>query len=83
LVVFDEDVSGAASAFILDKILVEQGAYQYLDSAPLTVHAADVRPAYGSDADYFIKPSAEDLIEKITNIMHEQKPHFYKPLKEM
>jgi len=83
LVVFDEDVSGAASAFILDKILVEQGAYQYLDSAPLTVHAADVRPAYGSDADYFIKPSAEDLIEKLTNIMHEQKPHFYKPLKEM
>ncbi len=83
LVVFDEDVSGAASAFILDKILVEQGAYQYLDSAPLTVHAADVRPAYGSDADYFIKPSAEDLIEKISNLMHEQNPHFYKPLKEM
>ncbi len=74
LVVLDEDVSGAASAFILDKILVEQKAYFYLDSEPLTIHAEDVRPAYGSDADYFIKPSVEDVFEKIYDLMHEVNP---------
>ena len=74
LVVLDEDVSGAASAFILDKILVEQKAYFYLDSEPLTIHAEDVRPAYGSDADYFIKPSVEDVFEKIYELMHEVNP---------
>jgi pyruvate/2-oxoglutarate/acetoin dehydrogenase E1 component len=74
LVVLDEDVSGAASAFILDKILVEQKAYFHLDSEPLTIHAEDVRPAYGSDADYFIKPSAEDVFEKIYDLMHEVNP---------
>lgn len=75
LVVLDEDVSGAASAFILDKILVEQKAYFHLDSEPLTIHAEDVRPAYGSDADYFIKPSAEDVFEKIYDLMHEVNPN--------
>jgi pyruvate/2-oxoglutarate/acetoin dehydrogenase E1 component/TPP-dependent pyruvate/acetoin dehydrogenase alpha subunit len=74
LVVLDEDVSGAASAFILDKILVEQKAYFYLDSEPLTIHAEDVRPAYGSDADYFIKPSVEDVFERIYELMHEVNP---------
>lgn len=74
LVVLDEDVSGAASAFILDKILVEQKAYFHLDSEPLTIHAEDVRPAYGSDADYFIKPSVEDVFEKIYELMHEVNP---------
>jgi pyruvate/2-oxoglutarate/acetoin dehydrogenase E1 component/TPP-dependent pyruvate/acetoin dehydrogenase alpha subunit len=74
LVVLDEDVSGAASAFILDKILVEQKAYFHLDSEPLTIHAEDVRPAYGSDADYFIKPSVEDVFEKIYDLMHEVNP---------
>ena len=74
LVVLDEDVSGAASAFILDKIMVEQKAYFYLDSEPITIHAEDVRPAYGSDADYFIKPSAEDVFERIYAIMHEADP---------
>jgi pyruvate/2-oxoglutarate/acetoin dehydrogenase E1 component len=74
LVVLDEDVSGAASAFILDKIMVEQKAYFYLDSEPITIHAEDVRPAYGSDADYFIKPSAEDVFERIYALMHEADP---------
>jgi pyruvate/2-oxoglutarate/acetoin dehydrogenase E1 component/TPP-dependent pyruvate/acetoin dehydrogenase alpha subunit len=74
LVVLDEDVSGAASAYILDKILIEQKAYYHLDSEPLTIHAEDVRPAYGSDADYFIKPSAEDVFEKIYALMSEVNP---------
>jgi pyruvate/2-oxoglutarate/acetoin dehydrogenase E1 component/TPP-dependent pyruvate/acetoin dehydrogenase alpha subunit len=74
LVVLDEDVSGATSAFIMDKIMVEQKAYYHLDSEPITIHAEDVRPAYGSDADYFIKPSSEDVFERIYALMHEVKP---------
>jgi pyruvate/2-oxoglutarate/acetoin dehydrogenase E1 component/TPP-dependent pyruvate/acetoin dehydrogenase alpha subunit len=74
LVVLDEDVSGSASAYILDKIMVEQKAYYFLDSEPITIHAEDVRPAYGSDADYFIKPSAEDVFERIYALMHESNP---------
>lgn len=75
LVVLDEDVSGGAAAFILQKLLVEQKAYYYLDSEPLAISAEDVRPAYGSDADYFIKPSAEDVFEKIYALMHEAEPN--------
>jgi hypothetical protein len=59
--------------------MVEQKAYFYLDSEPITIHAEDVRPAYGSDADYFIKPSAEDVFERIYALMHEADPtHFSK-----
>ena len=75
LVVLDEDISGGASAYLLQKILVEQKAYYYLDSEPLTISAEDVRAAYGSDADYFIKPSAEDVFEKVYALMHEADPN--------
>lgn len=74
LLVVDEDVPGGAAAFILDKILVEQGGYAYLDSAPVTLTAKEHRPAYGSDGDYFSKPSAEDIFEAVYAIMHETDP---------
>ena len=74
LVVLDEDVSGGASAYLLQKILVEQKAYYYLDSEPVTISAEDVRTAYGSDADYFIKPSVEDVFEKVYALMYESDP---------
>ena len=53
LMVIDEDVPGGASAYILDEILNEQNAYQYLDSQPKTLAAKPHRPAYGTDGDYF------------------------------
>lgn len=71
LVVLDEDVPGGASAYILQKIMEEQGGYKYLDSAPLTIAAKEHRPAYGSDGDYFSKPNADDVFEMIYNLMHE------------
>jgi pyruvate/2-oxoglutarate/acetoin dehydrogenase E1 component/3-methyladenine DNA glycosylase Tag len=71
LLIVDEDVSSGATAFILDKILVEQKAYYHLDSAPETLSAKDHRPAYGTDGDYFSKPSIDDIIEKAYSIMHE------------
>jgi len=77
LVVLDEDVPGGASAYILQKIMEEQGAYRYLDSAPLTITAREHRPAYGSDGDYFSKPSSDEVFEKVYQLMHESNPQQY------
>lgn len=74
LLVIDEDVPGGASAFILQQILDEQNAYKHLDSKPETLTAKAHRPSYGTDGDYFSKPSAEDIFEKVYNIMSEVKP---------
>jgi len=74
LLVIDEDVPGGASAFILQQILEEQDAYKYLDSKPQTLAAKAHRPAYGTDGDYFSKPSAEDIFEKVYNMMNEVNP---------
>ena len=80
LVVLDEDVQSGASAYLLDQILVKQQAYRFLDSAPVTISAASVRPAFGSDGDYFIKPSAEDIFEQLYALMQEAQPHKYAAL---
>lgn len=77
LLIVDEDVSSGASAFMLDQILVKQNGYQYLDLAPQTMAAKDHRPAYGSDGDYFSKPSLDDIIEKVLDMMHELDPENY------
>ena len=80
LLVVDEDVSGGASAFILQQILEKQGGYFHLDSAPTTLTAKDHRPAYGSDGDYFSKPSNEDIFETVYGIMHETDPQQFPSL---
>ncbi|HET6226361.1 MAG TPA: thiamine pyrophosphate-dependent enzyme [Bacteroidia bacterium] len=77
LVVLDEDVPGGASAYILQKLVEEQAAYQYLDSAPKTLAAKDHRPAYGTDGDYFSKPSADDVFDTVYEMMHESNPKKY------
>ncbi|GGW86903.1 alpha-ketoacid dehydrogenase subunit alpha/beta [Salegentibacter mishustinae] len=77
LLVIDEDVPGGASAFILDKVLNEQNAWRYLDSKPQTLTAKEHRPAYGTDGDYFSKPSAEDIFEKVYSIFNEVNPEEY------
>ena len=63
LLIVDEDIEGGASAFILKNILEDQGGYKFLDAAPVTLTSKSHRPAYGSDGDYFSKPSIEDIIE--------------------
>ncbi|HLF63248.1 MAG TPA: thiamine pyrophosphate-dependent enzyme [Saprospiraceae bacterium] len=70
----DEDVPGGASAYMMRETLEVQGAYRYLDSAPCTLTATAHRPLYGSDGDYFSKPSVEDIVEKVLAIMHEVNP---------
>ncbi len=67
----DEDVPGGASAYMLREVLEVQGGYQYLDSPPQTLTAYAHRPPYGSDGDYFSKPSVEDIVEKILAMMAE------------
>ncbi|NNL16922.1 MAG: transketolase [Flavobacteriaceae bacterium] len=74
LAIIDEDVPGGASAYILNEILNNQNGYQYLDSQPKLITAKDHRPAYGTDGDYFSKPSAEDIFEGVYEVMHEANP---------
>ncbi|AMA48753.1 MULTISPECIES: alpha-ketoacid dehydrogenase subunit alpha/beta [Flavobacterium] len=74
LLIVDEDVPGGAAAYILQQIVEEQKAYKYLDSQPETLTARAHRPAYGTDGDYFSKPSVEDIFEKVYEIMHESNP---------
>lgn len=76
----DEDVPGGATAFMLQQVLEVQGAYQYLDAAPVTITAKEHRPAYSSDGDYFSKPNADDVIERIYLLMHEADPAKYPPV---
>lgn len=80
LIIVDEDVSSGATAYILDKIMVEQNAFFNLDSAPVTLSAKDHRPAYGTDGDYFSKPNIDDIIEKVYEIMNETDPSSYPSL---
>ena len=70
----DEDVPGGATAFMMQKVLEEQEAYKYLDAQPATLTAKAHRPPYGTDGDYYTKPSVDDIVEKIYSIMHEGNP---------
>ncbi len=81
LLVIDEDVPGGASAYIMNHILEIQGGYKHLDSKPQTLAAKDHRPAYGTDGDYFCKPSLEDIYEKVYEIMHEANPSEFPKLR--
>ncbi|MBA5793990.1 transketolase [Flavobacterium sp. xlx-214] len=80
LLVVDEDVPGGASAYILQQIVDVQEGYKFLDSKPETLASKAHRPAYGTDGDYFSKPSAEDIYEKVYAIMHEANPTKYPSL---
>ena len=76
----DEDVPGGTTAYMMQKVLEEQGGYQYLDSEPKSLTAKDHRPAYGSDGDYFSKPNEEDIFEAVYSIMNEADPVTYPDL---
>ncbi|UIR54562.1 thiamine pyrophosphate-dependent enzyme [Sphingobacterium sp. SRCM116780] len=80
LLVVDEDVPGGASAFILQQILEIQNGYYLLDSQPRTLSAKAHRPPYGSDGDYFTKPSSDDIVETVFEMMNEGYPDKYPSL---
>ncbi len=77
VVFFDEDVPGGATAYMMQKVLEEQGAFKYLDSEPRTLAAREHRPAYSTDGDYFSNPNAENVFEIIYGVMHEVNPGRY------
>jgi pyruvate/2-oxoglutarate/acetoin dehydrogenase E1 component len=80
IVFADEDVPGGGTGFMLHKVLEEQGAYNFIDSKPVTITAKEHRPAYASDGDYFSKPNSEDVFEKVYTLMGEVEPSRFKPL---
>jgi pyruvate/2-oxoglutarate/acetoin dehydrogenase E1 component/TPP-dependent pyruvate/acetoin dehydrogenase alpha subunit len=80
LLVVDEDVPGGASAYILQKVVEEQKGYFHLDGQPKTLSAKAHRPPFGSDGDYFSKPSVDDVIEVIYQMMHDANPTKYPAL---
>lgn len=77
VVFFDEDVPGGATAYMMQKVIEEQKGFKYLDSDPVTITAKAHRAAYGTDGDYFSNPNAEEVFEKVYNLMHEYAPTMY------
>lgn len=82
LALIDEDVPGGATAYMLAHILEEQGGYRWLDSPPLLISGKAHRPAYGSDGDFFSKPSTESIIDAVYELMREVEPSRFPPLYE-
>ncbi len=70
----DEDVPGGGTAYMMQKVIEEQGGYRYLDAAPATLPAKSHRPPYGSDGDYFAKPNVENIFEMVYRMMNETDP---------
>ena len=80
LLIVDEDVPGGASAYLLEAIVSGQNGYRHLDSQPRTLTAQPHLPPYGSDGDYFSKPSREDIVEAVYEMMAESEPERFPPL---
>ncbi|RYY31032.1 MAG: transketolase, partial [Sphingobacteriaceae bacterium] len=80
LLVVDEDLPGAASAYILQKVIENQNGYYFLDSQPKTLTAKEHRPPYGSDGDYFSKPQVDDVIEAVYAMLSESNPNKFPPV---
>ena len=74
VIIIDEDFSGSATGYILDNLINNQNIYDFLDSKPHTLSAKDHRTAYGTDGDYFSKPSVDEVFDKIYSIMNELNP---------
>ncbi|HEY4595887.1 MAG TPA: transketolase, partial [Thermoanaerobaculia bacterium] len=77
VVFVDEDVPGGATAYMMQKVLEEQGGYHWLDAEPRTLPAKEHRPSYGSDGDYFSKPNRESIFEAVYELMHEADPRSF------
>ena len=77
IIFFDEDVPGGATSYMMQKVLEEQGGYQFLDAVPKTLTSSGHRPAYSNDGDYFSNPNAEDVFQTVYDLMHEYNPNRY------
>lgn len=77
LAIIDEDVPGGATAYLLQEIIEKQSAYFSLDSKPITITAKAHRPPYATDGDYFSKPSVDEIVERVYEMLHEANPTKY------
>ncbi len=77
VIFMDEDVPGGASAYMMKCVLEDQNAFTYLDSIPVTITAAPNRTPFGSDGDYFVKPTAENVVNKALEMMKEYNPQWF------
>lgn len=75
IVFLDEDVPGGATSFMMQQVLEKQKGYFHLDSEPRTITSKAHRPAYGTDGDFFSKPSAEEVFAEIYALMRESDPN--------
>ncbi|MDD3949182.1 MAG: thiamine pyrophosphate-dependent enzyme [Anaerolineaceae bacterium] len=78
----DEDMPGGTSAYMLQQVVEKQNAWQWLDSPPQTLSAAAHRPAYGSDGDYYSKPNAETIFDKVYEMMRESDPKRFPAIRQ-
>lgn len=76
----DEDVPGGTTAYMMQKVLEEQGGYRYLDAAPLTITSQEHRPAYADDGNYFSKPQVETVVDRVYSLLSEAAPAQYPPI---
>ena len=77
VIFIDEDVPGGTSAYMLKEVIEKQGGYFHLDSPAKTLTGTAHRPAYGSDGDYWSKPSAETVFDAVYEMMNEVDPGQY------
>ena len=72
----DEDVPGGATAYMMQEVIEKQGGYFHF-RLPARTLSASHPPAYGSDGDYWSKPSAESVFDAIYEMMHEVDPSLH------
>ena len=77
----DEDVPGGATAYMMERAMASGEMWPHLDAAPQTLSAAPHLPAYGSDGDYFSKPSVEDIVERVYAMISEDDPTSFPDLR--
>lgn len=77
----DEDVPGGATAYMMERTMERGGFWEHLDAAPATLSAAPHLPAYGTDGDYFSKPSVEDIVERVYAMVAESDPSAHPELR--
>ena len=71
IIFVDEDVPGGATGYMLNEAINRQNIFRYLDAAPRTLASKPHLPAYGTDGDYFSKPSVEDILEAFLSLAAE------------
>jgi len=65
----DEDVPGGATAYMMQKVIEQQGGFDWLLAPPRTLPAREHRPAAGGDGDYFSKPNREEIVEAVRDLV--------------